>query len=225
MLTADGLPCMPTALHYTTDDATAQDTLGVVAAACNPQIVTQSIPSSPTISTVIDGRNSYTSTEAVPASPLNRTSEAVAKKDVLPLRVASGENTKASPIAMADMSQRSQYLLTQFDDLPQTQSSNVPEMRRALGAMMLPENFTEGDTQPLSSPSRSVENKVNGFETMSKSSMLSQSVVNRLQGLRKSGIRAHLVKESKAGNVEQGDLILCQCGYNRSEGDMVGQAF
>jgi hypothetical protein len=116
-------------------------------------------------------------------------------------------------------------LLSQFD----TQSSNVPEMRKALSAMMLAENFTQGDTQTqLISASQAQDNGPPIIPAKRPSSSttpaLSQSVAQRLNG---SNVGSREGAQAKASDdfhttTDGDESVSCLCEYNELEGEIVG---
>ncbi len=122
-----------------------------------------------------------------------------------------------------------QHLLSQFDDTFSTQSSNVPQMRKRLRSMMQPENFTQGDTQTQAMsptlPNGRDETTTPGppLPPSSGQAALSQSVVKVLeQSKRELRQKAHTSLQAKRSDQTNKDhLILCECGYHETEGDMV----
>lgn len=135
-------------------------------------------------------------------------------------------------------------LASQQDDSFNTQSSNIPEMKRTLQGMMLPEHFTQGDTQTQSlayasaarsesteSPARSEispwKPAATDIPRVISKPMLSQSVASKLEA-EKTNLRQNALKLAKPGSVKSkknADLVLCQCGYSEEEGDMVCSCF
>ena len=126
---------------------------------------------------------------------------------------------------------------SQADETFDTQSSNVPGMKKALTAMMLPEVITQGDTQtqqfPPQPPSESAEGP--NFDDLSPlhketpetpfrrdkpalSQFAAQVLENAKPELRQIALALAIAKSSTK---KTSDLILCQCGYDRDEGDMV----
>ncbi|KAK3724805.1 hypothetical protein LTR37_000853 [Vermiconidia calcicola] len=122
-----------------------------------------------------------------------------------------------------------QRLLSQVADSYNTQSSNIPEMKKALKAMMQPEHLTQGDTQtqallppPLSESASPTRTDVSS-PTKDDKPLLSQSVTKRLDAVR-TELREKarcLAKAEVTNRKKDDDLILCQCGYAEDEGDMV----
>lgn len=129
--------------------------------------------------------------------------------------------------------QRSQLLLSQFSDVPNTQSSNVLGMRNAFANMMHPEQLTQGDTQTqVISPSPILRNnkertaKDPAPPVKIAKPALSQHICKMLdskkhelrQAARSVGKRTH------QGSGGAAQVVLCQCGYEGEEGDMVSSS-
>ena len=129
---------------------------------------------------------------------------------------------------------------SQLDDTLNTQSSNIPEMKEALRAMMQPEHITQGDTQtqwfPPSTHSEGTETSdlsdVSPLKDTAAPSpvrgaklVLSQSVAKVLANA-KPDLRRNAHQLATAGSKSKvaSEVILCQCGHNEDEDDMVSCA-
>lgn len=154
--------------------------------------------------------------------------------EILPLQtngVAHSQGARPASFPSRDDSNPTGVL-----DVNNTQSSDVAEMKTAFHAMMQPEQVTQGDTQtqgPFSgrrfasettaSPSRDLPSPLT---TQSYTAPrgdarleLSQSAAERLESERESKKRSK--PKSKSSKKKTQDVIACQCGYLREEGDMV----
>lgn len=195
---------------------TYQSSSTTTAVADKPQLGGAEIRST-TPSTVIDDESSRgedfpsAKMEATTISLITpvATSEAT---NILADRVANPTN-KATSHALSKSTKESQ-----LHDSLDTQSSNIPQMRKALGAMMLPESITQGDTQvdshsndaELSSPPKSTR------------PALSQAVAKQLNNA-KSDLRqtARCLAKATKSKKKNSELVVCQCGHAKDEGDMV----
>lgn len=96
-----------------------------------------------------------------------------------------------------------------------TQSSDVPKMKQALQGMLRPEYLSQGDTQTqaIHQPTAPVQ------------LTLLPNIARRLQTdkakLEKNAVKAAGVTKASAKNA---DIVLCQCGHQEEEGDMVSLA-
>ncbi|KAK5174176.1 uncharacterized protein LTR77_001256 [Saxophila tyrrhenica] len=123
-----------------------------------------------------------------------------------------------------------QPLLSQFGGTQNTQSSNVPEMKRNLRSMMHAEHFTQGDTQTQAIPS-SQPSGHNDTAAIPASSPRSSPAQATLSGpvidaseRSKCISRQKTRSSAKAGDVNEADkdhTVLCQCEHHETEGDMV----
>ena len=150
--------------------------------------------------------------------------------DVLQRSLPTVDNAVTTPLAPVN----SPYL----DDSLYTQSSNVPRMRTELDAMMRPEHISQGDTQPelqfypdsmhsrrfdththVGLPSTKLSERVASLQTSAPT--LSQAIAEEPEGRKESLRQAarHHVDDGKKSMT--GEVVFCQCGYNKDEGDMV----
>lgn len=133
---------------------------------------------------------------------------------------------------------------SQLDNSLNTQSSNVPMMRAALQNMMHAEHLTQGDTQTQSllhprlqapsettaSPSRADELTPDAQCALSSTGLakaaLSPTKATELQKERHS-LQQKALKAVRKGSkkAKKSEVILCQCGYGKEEGEMVNCAF
>ena len=130
---------------------------------------------------------------------------------------------------------------SQQSDSLNTQSSNVPEMTKALRAMMQPENLTQGDTQmqsPLGDAANDKASDMSGTPTCSEVSpskpadsavsakhsrpILSQAVLKRLDKHKEDRARTDKVLVKGKGKQKKDEAqVLCQCGFTEEEDGMV----
>ena len=126
-----------------------------------------------------------------------------------------------------------------LNDVALTQSSQVPEMTDALRGMMHPERNTQGDTQSqypvLMPPPGSVTatpttrygspSKMTDFGTPANREGFSllahtqQNIEKRAKILKKD---VQELAQEVGSRTQSGQIILCQCGHAKLEGDMVG---
>jgi len=141
-----------------------------------------------------------------------------------------------TPLDMTSDSNMSTGLLK---DVALTQSSQVPEMTNALHGMMHPEQITQGDTQsqhPVHMPPPGSvtatpttrygsPSKLTDFgtpanrETFSLLPQTQQKIEKRARALRE-GVEE--ISKKVGSRTKSGQIILCQCGHAKLEGDMVG---
>jgi hypothetical protein len=226
MLTAGDLLQIPAELQYDTlFDSIPRSTASHILDQNALTAYALSQASTPSLPTIIDNDEGAVDTLVTGTPEAHGLHTSPAHPEV-PLPGEPNDDNPDEPLApeLPSLPKASQRLLSQFDDIPNTQSSNVPEMRRALGAMMQAENFTQGDTQLRTSPPPQLAANPNaqssGLSRSSKALLLSQSVVSRLQFTKTNHQYPHAVSDPKSS---QRDEILCQCGCNRAEGDMVCQ--
>ena len=119
----------------------------------------------------------------------------------------------------------------------ETQSSMVNSMSRDLHGMMHPEKITQGDTQawgtfpqaayedsPTVTPTtpHASTRKTERFSTIKDTFPLrpetKQDISARKPYLEKA---AKALAEKAGGSNDTGQLVLCQCGFGKDEGDMV----
>ena len=128
---------------------------------------------------------------------------------------------------------------SQMDESLNTQTSNIPEMKKALKTMMQPEHLTQGDTQiqiqaipPRArseisgSPARSnvSPSKMTELDSPVKGDkpLLSQSVAKQLESSKYTlRQRARQLAKASGSKKNNSDFVVCQCGCTDDEGDMV----
>lgn len=101
-----------------------------------------------------------------------------------------------------------------------TQSSDVPNMKKALQGMMRPEYLSQGDTQTQAmQPAPVVEPSASAQLTL---------LPDIARQLRQNKVKLERTALNLAGvtrkNSKDSDILLCQCGYREEEGDMVSCA-
>lgn len=117
-----------------------------------------------------------------------------------------------------------------------TQSSNIPGMKKALNGMMQQEHMTQGDTQTqlYPPPQQSESTEIPDLSDLSPSKetdfgspvrgtkpMLSQSVAKFLEKAKPSLHQAARKLAKAPSTKSTSDIVLCQCGHDEDEGDMV----
>lgn len=127
---------------------------------------------------------------------------------------------------------------SQPDNSLNTQSSNIFDMKDTLRGMMQPEHITQGDTQTQSllhpPPPRSESTESISHHTFSPSKLsiaeptvrdkpaLSQTKATELsRDKQRLHQYAHELAKRAGRNMKKGHVTLCQCGYEKEEGDMV----
>ena len=129
---------------------------------------------------------------------------------------------------------------TELSLMPDTQSSNIANMRRAFQGMMRPEHITQGDTQmqfadigthPPASESTATPSFTSPSPFISKINVPSKAVVKPVLSPTKARLLTNNTKRlkqraQKAGKkAEDDDIVTCQCGHAEEEGDMVQCVF
>lgn len=106
----------------------------------------------------------------------------------------------------------------QQDDTEENESQKtVAHIKTALNAMAQPETFTQGDTQAASLPSAPQHPIPDNVK-------LEYNYGNLYHERTTTQIIQHQAKELAkeiGGLTRSGQIILCQCGYSKEEGDMV----
>ena len=191
-------------------------------------------------------KNAHTAqTQDVPSN-LNFSSSISRYHDILmpppsSTRRVGAPNRGATLLSNTEGLQGDQFVATQKSDTQDVgrRSSLTNSMNGDLAAMMLPEQITQGDTQTQGAFQRSVyEDAV----TVTPSSLRAPSIQSsHLQTpsttdrfpLRPdtqhhiASRKPYLMKTANAlaskagGRTESGQFVLCQCGYQKEEGDMV----
>lgn len=117
---------------------------------------------------------------------------------------------------------------------PESQPSLIPQMQHALRGMMLPEEISQGDTQAFGHASASL-GAGNTFETRRASSRSGGASPQPEDTYRLTTNRARAIKSKQrslrdtarrlavevGSRTKSGNIILCQCGHAKEEGDMV----
>ena len=132
-----------------------------------------------------------------------------------------------------------QLSISQIEDSFNTQASQIADMKGALNAMMHPERITQGETQTQqlakghAAVSEATQTPSGNGDSPSKTTesaspvkgsrpALSQHKANNIMAQKKS-LRnvAHQLAQKAGSRTKSGQIILCQCGYAKEEGDMV----
>ena len=235
----------PDALQYgivldQRDDIDSTKPSNCVAKVPNMTQAEEDHPSITTPSTIVESEHAQQSTQRVEESKDNGQAmiTPMPTSDLPASAVATQTVGQAVPIEdTVAIVKSKQAQLSQLSEGFNTQSSNIPEMKYALKAMMQPEHITQGDTQTqwFPPPSRKESNNVPDFGDESPSTVterlslvkgnkpaLSQSVAKNLESVR-SDLRKNALKLANQGGSKKkpSDVILCQCGCSKEEGDMV----
>lgn len=129
--------------------------------------------------------------------------------------------------------------VTSKNDNAETQSSMVTSMSRHLQGMMHPEQITQGDTQaydtlqqsayedsPTVTPTTTQASirKTGRFSTIVSNDIFpllveTQQNISARKPYHKKAAKA--LAEKAGGSNDTGQMVLCQCGFGKEEGDMV----
>ena len=140
---------------------------------------------------------------------------------------------ESEPASSAELTHRKQTGSSRVDESLDTESSNVPIVKRTIREMMQLEHMTQGDTQtqhffhpphPEGTAPRRTSTRLRASTSAPKTT-LSQAMVKILDEseatLRKTASR---LTKSEGRNKQNSNLVLCQCGSAEEEGDMVSQS-
>lgn len=153
-----------------------------------------------------------------------------------------GRKFPGSPSQVGRSRTRSSVRQNMLEEMSDTQTTNVNEMRMAFRKMMQPEELTQGDTQPqkellqtqeFKRPAKERSRAISateiqelqqpGVTTDTAKPALSQSTVLGLETdkvqLKK---QAHRLSEStRKRSKGHTNIVFCQCGHSKREDDMV----
>jgi hypothetical protein len=140
---------------------------------------------------------------------------------------------ESEPASFTEFTHPKQTASSGVDESFNTQSSNVPIMKRTIRGMMQFEHMTQGDTQsqgflhpPHSEGTTSPSTSTRLMPSApAPKATLSQAMVMNLDEskatLRKKASR---LAKSEGSKKQNSNLVLCQCGSAEEEGDMVSQS-